>query len=69
MTVLAETPQIVWYVRTIREDMVHLIRLVAAEHTEPAVTLKDCDPNLPPVLGKLLTAPGLTTPRHLHARS
>ena len=64
MAVLAEAPQVVWDVWAIREDMVHLVSAVAAEHTEPAVTLKDCGPNLPPVPGKLLTAPGLTIPRH-----
>ena len=64
MAVLAEAPQVVWDVRAVREDMVHLVRLVAAEHTEPAVALKNYSPDVRPVLRQLLTAPGLTTPRH-----
>ena len=69
MAVLAETPEIVRDVRPVREDVIHLIRLVAAEHAKPAVTLKDRAPDLLPVLRELLTAPGLPTPRHLHAHS
>lgn len=33
VTVLAEAPQVIWDVRTIRKDMIHLIRLIATEHT------------------------------------
>lgn len=69
MAVLAEAPQVIWDVRAVREDMVHLIRLVATEHAEPTIALKDSGPDLTPVLRQLLTAPRLTTPRHLHERS
>ena len=64
MAVLAEAPQVVRHVRAIWEDVVHLIRLIAAEHAETTVALKDRAPNLLPVLRELLTAPGLPTPRH-----
>lgn len=67
VAVLAEAPQIVWDVRPIREDMVHLIRPSATEHAKTAVTLKDRAPDLLPVLRKLLTAPRLPTPRQQHA--
>ena len=50
MAVLAKAPQIVWDVWPIREDVVHLVRLVATEHTEAAIPFEDCVPDLLPVL-------------------
>ena len=64
VAVLAEAPEIVWHVRAIREDMIHLIRGVAAEHAHATIPFEDCLPDLRPVLRELLTAPGLPTPRH-----
>lgn len=65
VAVLAEAPQVIRDVRAVREDVVHLIRLIATEHAKTAVTLKDRAPDLLPVLRELLTAPRLPTPRHL----
>lgn len=50
VAVLAETPQVIRHVRPVREDVIHLIRLIATEHTKPAVTLKYRAPDLLPVL-------------------
>ena len=67
MAVLAEAPQIVWGVRPIREDVIHLVCLIAAEHAKSAVAFKDRAPDLLPVLRELLTAPGLPTPHQQYA--
>ena len=67
MAVLAEAPQVIRHVRAVWEDVIHLVRLIAAEHTEPAIPFEDRAPNLLPVLRELLTAPGLPTPRQQYA--
>lgn len=67
MAVLAEAPQVIWDVRAIGKDVVHLIRPSTTEHATPAVALKDREPDLLPVLRELLTAPGLPTPRQQYA--
>ena len=67
VAVLAEAPQIVWHVGAIREDVVHLVRPIAAEYTESTVPFEDRAPDLLPVLRELLTAPGLPTPRQQYA--
>ena len=64
MAVLAEAPQVIRHMRAVREDVVHLIRRVAAEHADAAVPFEDRSPDLRPVLREFLTAPRLTTPRH-----
>ena len=64
MAVLAEAPQIVRYMGSVGEDVVHLIRPGPTEHTDAAIAFKDRAPNLLPILREFLTAPRLSTPRH-----
>lgn len=69
MAVLAETPQVIRHVGSVREDVIHLIRPGATEHADTTIPLEDSAPDLLPILRELLTAPRLPTPRHLRAHS
>lgn len=67
MAVLAQAPEIVWHVRAIWKDVVHLISWIAAEYAHAPIPFEDCLPDLRPVLRELLAAPRLPTPRHWYA--
>ena len=64
VAVLAEAPQVIRHMRAVREDVVHLVRLIATEDADTTIPFEDRAPNLLPVLRELLTAPRLPTPRH-----
>lgn len=51
MAVLAQTTKVLRHVRTVREDVVYLIRLRTTENATTPITNKNTLTNLPPILG------------------